>query len=649
MRTFIFMQQKRTYQLWKISFIFSISLLFTFSLIRCTHSPQTFVNLSPDVQYTGDASCQSCHTKIYASYKETGMGRSLYRPDTSEIIEKFGAEMIVYDRFSQYYYLPFYKNNAFFIKEFQLSGGDTTYERVEKVDYIVGSGHQTRSYLLERNGYLYEVPITWYVSKQIWDLSPGYDAGNNSRFNREIGEECLACHTGAFDYVKGSKNRYREVTLGIDCERCHGPGEAHVKAMKAGKEIDVGELTDYTIVNPAKLPLNKRFDVCQQCHLQGLNVMEEGSSVRDFRPGMDLKDVFHIFLESKRDSNAFGIASHAERLQQSQCFIQSDKNLTCTTCHDPHKSITVTDEQVYIRQCQTCHKPTQQIECSLDEQAQMLQEGNCISCHMPKGGTSDIPHVSFHDHKIRVVDTTLERRNIASEKAFIEQLLCANDTAISDSILGKAYLLHFEKTAKEAVHLIEAEKRLGKQGSTYERARIAFYQGNLSKANTLIQQAISQKGESDILLFQQGEIQEALGAYEKAFQAFSKAYKLNPEAFEAGVKSGTTLLLARAGQPEALTGARKIFDQLYVQKPFDPRLLTNLGFVAMNQKRFDEAEGFLVKALKLEPHDVQALENMIYLHVTKGNVIRARIFFDRLIRSHPDYDRKGDLEQLFTR
>lgn len=630
-----------------MGFFIFMGLIFTFSLIRCARSPQTFVGLSPDVQYTGDASCQSCHKKIYASYKETGMGRALYRPDTSEIIEDFGPAQIVYDRFSQYYYLPFYQGNELFIQEFQLTDGDTSYQRIEKVDYIVGSGHQTRSYLLERNGYLYEVPITWYVSKQLWDLSPGYDAGNNSRFNREIGEDCLACHTGAFDYVKGSKHRYREITLGIDCERCHGPGEAHVKAMKAGREIDVGELTDYTIVNPAKLPLSKRFDVCQQCHLQGLNVLEEGKSVRDFRPGMNLNDVFHVFLKQNPDSNAFGIASHAERLQQSQCFLQSEGKLTCTTCHDPHKSISVTDEQVYIRQCQTCHQPNRQVECSLDDQAQMLQEGNCISCHMPKGGTSDIPHVSFHDHKIRVVDTTTERRNIAVEKAFIQQLFCANDSSVSDAVLGKAYLLHFEKTEAEAVYLSKAASLLSQKGNSYEKARIAFYKGNLPQASALIDQALQESGESALLLFQKGEIEEAMGAYEKAFQAFAQASRLNPEAFEAGLKSGTTLLLARAGQAQALTDARKIFEQLYTQKPFDARLLTNLGFVAMNQGQVDEAEGFLVKALKLEPHDMQALENMVYLQVTKGNIPRARLFFDRLIQSHPDYARQEVLQQLF--
>jgi len=630
------MQGKSISRLWQLSLLLFVGVLISLTVIRCAQRPQHFVSLSSDVKYTGDASCESCHQKIYDSYKQTGMGRSLYQPDTSEIIEDFSSQALVFDQFSAYYYQPFFRKNELFIREFQLKGTDTTYQRIEKIDYIVGSGHQTRSYLQERNGYLYEAPITWYVSKQLWDLSPGYDAGNNSRFSREIGEACLACHTGNFEYVEGSKHRYREISMGIDCERCHGPGEVHVQAMLAGDEIDVGELTDYTIVNPAKLPLDKRFDVCQQCHLQGVNVLKDGKSVRDFRPGMYLKDVYHVFLEKNEDQEAFGIASHAERLQQSQCFLQSEGKLTCTTCHDPHKSIAITDNNIYVRQCQQCHQPTKQIECGLDPQAQMLEQGNCISCHMPKGGTSDIPHVSFHDHKIRVVDTT--QRSLAAEKAFVKSLFCANDASVTDSSIGAAYLQRFEEVGEIAQDLAQAKSLLGTQGNLYERARVALYEGKLSQANVLIKQAITTQGEQPLLLFLQGEIAEAAGNYSLAYRAYLKAWQQNPAAFEAGLKAGTSLLQAKSGQLEALTEAQQIFDKLYKQKPFEPRLLTNMGFVALNQGRFDQSEIYLVKSLKVVPNDIQALENMIFLQLAKGNSVRARMFYERLLQAKPDYD-----------
>jgi hypothetical protein len=61
---------------------------------------------------------------------------------------------------------------------------------------------ETRPALIyETNGYFYEMPITWYVGKKIWDLSPGYEKGANSGFNRTIGQQCMDCHNSDFKFV----------------------------------------------------------------------------------------------------------------------------------------------------------------------------------------------------------------------------------------------------------------------------------------------------------------------------------------------------------------------------------------------------------------------------------------------------------------
>ncbi|MEZ5198176.1 MAG: multiheme c-type cytochrome [Bacteroidales bacterium] len=51
-----------------------------------------------------------------------------------------------------------------------------------------------------------------------------FDEGNNSRFSRKVGLECMACHNGYPDFVMGSENKYNRIAEGIDCERCHGSG-----------------------------------------------------------------------------------------------------------------------------------------------------------------------------------------------------------------------------------------------------------------------------------------------------------------------------------------------------------------------------------------------------------------------------------------
>ncbi len=67
--------------------------------------------------------------------------------------------------------------------------------------------------------------------------------------------------------VLGSENKYTHIPNGIDCERCHGPGELHIKEKFEGKIIDIANEIDFSIVNPAKLPIDLQFDVCQRCHI----------------------------------------------------------------------------------------------------------------------------------------------------------------------------------------------------------------------------------------------------------------------------------------------------------------------------------------------------------------------------------------------
>ena len=114
------------------------------------------------------------------------------------------------------------------IMEFRLDGADTMHKRTEHISYIIGSGQHTNSHLLQVNGYLYQAPITFYTQKQEWDMAPGMSGGFNSRFGRVIESECVTCHNGLPEQVAGSVNKYTGIPLGIDCERCHGPGSIHV-------------------------------------------------------------------------------------------------------------------------------------------------------------------------------------------------------------------------------------------------------------------------------------------------------------------------------------------------------------------------------------------------------------------------------------
>src|SRR6185436_12404424 len=107
-----------------------------------------------------------------------------------------------------------------------------------------------------------------------WDMSRGYDTDSYGGLTREVTEERLFCLPG----------RANTGDTSIGCERCHGPGERHVKRPSGA------------IVNPAKLSTDLRDGVCEQCHLFGAaRVTQPRRSPADYRPGQPLSETVAIY------------------------------------------------------------------------------------------------------------------------------------------------------------------------------------------------------------------------------------------------------------------------------------------------------------------------------------------------------------------
>src|SRR5205814_9091070 len=121
----------------------------------------------------------------------------------------------------------------------------------KSIDYVIGSGKHAMTFAhLDIENRLIELPVSWYAEDGgYWNMSPGYDRPDHSDFRREVPDSCLFCHNGYPSRANGG------LAQGIDCQRCHGPGELHA----GGKG---------PIVNPAKLNKTRGLEVCLQCHLE---------------------------------------------------------------------------------------------------------------------------------------------------------------------------------------------------------------------------------------------------------------------------------------------------------------------------------------------------------------------------------------------
>ena len=585
--------------------------------------------------YVGMDVCRGCHPGVYETYMQTGMGQS-FAPATREksAADFSPAHAIVYDTALDYYYRPYWVGDTFYIMEYRLSGKDTVHLLRQKVDYVVGSGQHTNSHIFNVNGYLHQAPITFYTQKGKWDMAPGFEQGSNSRFKRMIQLECMTCHNGLPDFASNSENKYHNIKAGIDCERCHGPGSIHVLARQTSTPVDTSKVPDYTIVNPRRLTTELQNNVCQRCHLQGISVLNDGKTFYDFRPGMRLSEVMNVFMpEYEGAQDKMIMASHVERMKKSDCYVQSGK-MSCITCHKPHVSVKYTPRTQYLTACQGCHSNSGQKLCTEQQSLRTAKNDDCVTCHMPRNGSIDIPHVAVTDHYIR-------RRPIApAEAQKITAFLgmkCYNNDKPDAITKARGFMEFYERYAQSKGLIDSALVYLGKQADVeakqkqnrdYIRAyyllnnyeQVKTYAAPLQPAAITDAWTAYRIGEA---YYQTGDATAALPWYKRATNIWKYALDFNN-------KYGTCLLALNK-----LHEAKQVFEFVLSQNPNHTSANTNLGYIYMQQGNSTMAYDYMMKAKGTDPDYEQNLINLAVWHYGSKQYDKAKKQLEHLLLKHP--------------
>lgn len=629
-------------------------------------SAHSYLNINDTVKYVGAQTCMQCHQSIYDSFMHTGMGESFDIASKHKSSARFGEHEVVYDKFKDFYYHPFWKNDSLYVLEYRLKGHDTIYRHEQQINYIIGSGQHTNSHIYRVNGYLYQAPITFYTQSGKWDLAPGFSDGFNSRFSREVGLECMSCHNSYPNFVMGSTNKFNSVPNGIACERCHGAGEVHVRAMQLGHRVDTTKAIDYTIVNPAKLPTNLQVDLCERCHLQGNSVLKPGKSYYDFRPGMKLSDIEDVFMPKyKGMENEYIMASHLARMKMSKCYMSSINNtshnplkpyesaMTCVTCHNPHVDVRNVSDNNFNTICMNCHGKKVTTVCTDNMADRNKVNDNCISCHMPKGPTIDIPHVLTTDHYIRIPIKNAEKQKV---KEFITLYDVNNDNPSAET-RGLAFIQQYARFESDFPLLLDSAKHYFPDATTDQVKKnfaplvdIAFYKqdyrGLLSYVGVLGPQHVL----DSVLIHKGYENKDAWTAYrigEAFYQVnnlrgaeafYERATSLAPYVLEFNNKLGATLVGLNK-----LDEARKTYDFILTQDPEFISALTNKGFIMLRKRNIQEAKEYYDKALALSPDDKQAMMNMAGWYIYQKQFDKARESLKAVLKKYPDEEQAKDL------
>ena len=308
--------------------------------------------------FIGAAQCGKCHPAEFAkqshSYHANALSSILQSPIASKLIghivqEKSGLRF-------EYSAVP---KGSGAPDGIQVPGGiKVTVERAGKsasatLEWAFGAGVRGITPVGSIDGQYFEHRVSWYTAGDRAGLTMGHSGSAPANFQAALGQrlagdviaQCFDCH------ATDSKGDMRP---GIECERCHDAGAAHVQAPSARN-----------IQNPGGFSSQGLVQFCGQCHRLPPTQVDEQESIR-FAP--------------------IG-------LMASRCFRQSNE-LSCLTCHDPHTNVN-RDAQYYAAKCMRCHANTKAAA-----NCPRAMGVDCLPCHMAKAKIA--PYLTFTDHRIRV-------------------------------------------------------------------------------------------------------------------------------------------------------------------------------------------------------------------------------------------------------
>jgi Tfp pilus assembly protein PilF len=593
--------------------------------------------------------CAPCHRQIYETYRETAMARSLYQPRPENKIEDYQVNNRYYHKASDTYFTMLKRDGKYYQRRYQIgfNGKETNIDE-QQIDFVIGSGNHARSYLHRTAaGALVELPLAWYSEKSgYWAMGPGYDRPDQPDSRRKVGYECMFCHN-AYPEIPAGRSDYRAEPLysalpeGIDCQRCHGPGERHVsEAQTAGATV---EAIRKSIVNPARLDPVRQMEVCMQCHLETTSfpfpqsIRKYNREPFTYKAGEPLADFMLFFDHGPAKQDRFQIVSSVYRLRMSDCFLKSGGKLLCTTCHNPHRGGESTS---YNEVCIGCHR---------DSLNQMSRSGphtgamGCVDCHMPKRRTDDVVHAVMTDHYIQRRKPERDLLAEITEPSGVEIVYRGEVSSYYPATLDQApeNELYRDLAQVRMDNNLEAGiSRLRAAIAKYRPKQSEFYSelgdgirrsGQPGDAIPIFEAALGLKQDSLAAWVGLGSAFEALARYPKAVEAFERAIAVAPS--EALLWQELAQVYIKLGQRERAIEALKrslVFD------PTVPQTHQLLGTLWMEEDPV-RAEGFFREAIRIQPQYAQALTNLAVLLSQRNRTEEAAYNFERVIRLRPNY------------
>ncbi|GAA5511143.1 hypothetical protein Rcae01_06656 [Novipirellula caenicola] len=319
--------------------------------------------------FAGDQACAKCHEKEYEAHLRSGHSRTLTRIDESTLASKL-AETRHYQDPRRDQIFEFSQNEgSLWVRDVANASGVAI-----PVTWLLGSGTHAQTPIAVDESTQSGVELRWsyFANRDQLGLTPDHErfddfaAGTIECFGRPMDaadmRACLGCHS-TLTPPPSLPLINSLVVANVGCERCHGPRKKHVALAHLGHAEEAKPMLRYETAEAY-------MDACSTCH------RDESSVKPDATPNELVR------------FQPYGI-------KRSRCYLESPDKMTCSTCHDPHDTVSH-NRAVSIDQCKQCHGNASSSECSHQP------TGDCIDCHMP--AVEWTSGIAFHDHWIRIPD-----------------------------------------------------------------------------------------------------------------------------------------------------------------------------------------------------------------------------------------------------
>ncbi len=366
--------------------------------------------------YVGSASCASCHADETARWTGSHHALAWTLPNEATVLGDFGDVSFesrgVVTRFSR-------RGDAYVVETEDASGARRSFDVVG-----VAGVHPLQQYLLSPEpGRTQALDIAWDAVAHRWyDLYPEQVLLKNDGLHwtgpyKNWESRCAACHATGFSRNYDATSRTyapRQAEIGVGCEACHGPGEAHNAWAADPAGYDPARwpgLTAQGMTADLAKSADAEIEQCAGCHSRRED-FGDGNPL----PGTPYHDSYNLAL--LREGTYFADGQIQAEDYEYGSFLQAKmhaRGVRCSDCHDPH-SMTLKAEGNAV--CAQCHSPAGNerfptLRKALYDDpehtfhAAGTEGAECKSCHMPLQVYMGID--GRRDHGFRVPRPDLDR------------------------------------------------------------------------------------------------------------------------------------------------------------------------------------------------------------------------------------------------